>query len=365
MRRLKRVGIVVAALFALQVLRVAACVSTSQADAEARLAYLAHRIDDGSFSGLAPEAPFDGEWKVGTLSMSVLAATNLAFRYPETRVARAAMVEVWSERMLRDDVRAFDTAKWRSDALSTLEGNDGHAGYLGHLALVLGARCMLTQRTDAVHTRVVDALARRIDDSPSALIETYPGEVYVPDNSVVVAGIALFDTCTGGTAHAATVQRWLRVMHREWRDPLNGVLVFAPGQRARGSGAAWNSIYLPFIDEDFAREQAERTWRTFGDDALGGLLLGVREHPRGSHAGGDVDSGPLVLGVSPSATGFMLGAAARAGDGARVERLLATAEVVGFSFGTSERRYLLGPLIGDAIVLAAKTMTPWPRAQLQ
>ncbi|MCA2977513.1 MAG: hypothetical protein INH41_31910 [Myxococcaceae bacterium] len=349
MKRLKRWPLVVVAALALQVVRVEACVSTSQADAEARLAYLARRIDDGTFPGLAPGPPFDGEWKVGTLSMSSLAALNLAHASPETRRARAALVSAWAERMLRDDVRAFDGAKWGADALATLPGPEGHAGYLGHLAVVFGARCALTGVVTPLHAQVVDALARRLDASEHALIETYPDETYVPDNVAVAAGVAMFDACAGTGAHAATLARWVKVMRARWLDARTGVLVFAPGQGARGSGAAWNAIFLPFVDEAFAREQAERTWQAFGDEALSGWLAGVREWPRGEARGGDVDSGPLVFGVSPSATGFMLAA------GLHQERLLATIELAGVSFGVDERRYLLSPLVGDAIILAAKT----------
>ena len=39
-------------------------------------------------------------------------------------------------------------------------------------------------------------------------------------------------------------------------------------------------------------------------------------------AAGDVDSGPLVLGVSPAATGFFIAGARQAGDGEIVDRLL-------------------------------------------
>jgi hypothetical protein len=150
-------------------------------------------------------------------------------------------------------------------------------------------------------------------------------------------------------------------MTRErWTDPNSGLLRFAPHQPARGSGAAWNAFYLPFIDESFAADQSARTWATFGDTALFGTLHGIREWPRGVEATGDVDSGPLVFGVSPSATGFMLGAARLAGDEARVSGLLTTAELVGVSAGG---RYLLSPLVGDAITLAAKTLTRWPASR--
>lgn len=355
--RLRRVGAALLVLLGLDVARVLTCATTSRADAEARLAYVAARIDEKTLPGLAPGHPFDGEWQLVGLSMAVVAATNLAVAHPDSRPARAAQVAAWTRRLTDDDVRAYDVQQWGSDPLD-LQRADGHAGYLGHVALALGAACLLdAPRDEALHGRLVDVLAQRLDASPTGLIETYPGETYVPDNVVVLAGLSLFDRCVGRPAHAATISRWRALAQQRWTDEDNGLLVFAPGQPARGSGAAWNAFYLPFVDEAWAAEQTARTWATFGDTALFGFLHGVRERPPGVDAAGDVDSGPLVLGVSPSATGFMLGAARFSGDGARAFGILRTAELVGV---TAEGRYLLSPLVGDAIVLAAKTLTRWP-----
>ena len=71
-------------------------------------------------------------------------------------------------------------------------------------------------------------------------------------------------------------------------------------------------------------------------------------------------SGPVVFGLSPAATGFAMGGAALWGDQTALKGLLRTAELVGgtVSFG-GQRRYALAPLPGDAVILAARTMTRW------
>ena len=61
--------------------------------------------------------------------------------------------------------------------------------------------------------------------------------------------------------------------------------------------------HAPFVDEELASEQSSRMWTHFGDETAWGGLRGIRE----GLSQGDVDSGPLVLGISPSATGFVLG----------------------------------------------------------
>lgn len=358
-RRLTR--LLVSAL-AVMVLKVGHCASLrTSSDESQRLAYLGARLDARDVPGLAPGAPFDGEWLLVEHSFTIAAATNLAFRYPEQLEARRVEVKRWVESLLHADTRTFDTKKWNEDALASLESAHGHVGFLGHLSWALGASCLLGNELPPLSLPVADALARRFDASPSALLETYPGETYVPDNVVAIAGLSLLQRCRGDTRHAATIDRFLNVMRAERLDPKTGVLVFAPGQMGRGSGAAWMAYFLTFIDEPFAREQFTALFREFGAPLPFGAFA-IREWPRGVERGGDVDSGPLVFGLSPSGTGFALAGAAFTNDDARLRAMLTTAELVGTSVGTAHLRYLFSPLVGDAITLATRTATSWRRA---
>jgi hypothetical protein len=112
---------------------------------------------------------------------------------------------------------------------------------------------------------------------------------------------------------------------------------------------------LSFVDEALARDQFARLLAVFGEPLPFGALA-LREWPAGVAKDGDVDSGPLVFGLSPSATGFAMAGPAMLGDDERSRALLRTAEMVGVTVGS---RYLLAPLVGDAIVLATSTATPW------
>ncbi|MBL8914544.1 MAG: hypothetical protein JNM17_27820 [Archangium sp.] len=368
-RRWGQVGVLALAVFAFTLVRVQ--LRSTRDDGEERLAYLAQRISHHDYMGVAPGHPFDGEWRLGVLSTSSIAATNLAMRDPSKRAENARLVSQWARLLASDEVRAYDTKQWGSDALETLARSEAHAGYLGHLLLAMDAACLLGgERDEQLHRAIVDSLARRIANAPEGLIETYPGEIYVPDNVVVMAGIMQFDVCMGfspaappaerGRAeHAPLYERWEKLMRARWIDEDNGLLVFAPGQPARGSGAAWNSFFLPLVNPAFAAEQSPRMWRTFGDSALAGWLGGIDEAKPGDARGGDVDSGPLILGVSPSATGFAL-ADATLRDRPERDAILHTAELVGFTWGG---QYVFSPLVGDAITLAAKTMTPWRKLE--
>jgi hypothetical protein len=76
---------------------------------------------------------------------------------------------------------------------------------------------------------------------------------------------------------------------------------------------------------------------------------------------GDVDSGPLLLGVSLSATVVAIGAARVNGDGSLAGGFANFGEVAGLPVDTfSTRRYVFGVApVGDAFLAWSKSATPW------
>ncbi|WP_431973187.1 hypothetical protein [Micromonospora haikouensis] len=114
------------------------------------------------------------------------------------------------------------------------------------------------------------------------------------------------------------------------------------------------------VDPVFARAQ----YLTFRDRFVAsplGLGPAVREYPDGTAGPGDVDSGPLLLGVSLSATVVTLGAAQSQGDAALAGALANYGDLVGLPVDTpTTRRYAFGVLpVGDAFLAWSKTARPW------
>jgi hypothetical protein len=377
-KKLARAVAVVVALFLAKSLWVAGYApdgASERDDVLARREHLLARTLSPSYAddnSLTPGGLYASEWQLVTLSMTALALTNIAFEQPETRAEALNACETLVEQTLAPAMRAFEVDAWGSDPLDDLGAPDGHIGYLGHLNLVFGAYRILggDQRYEAQHRAVSDAIARRMRASPSWHLETYPGRIYTADNSVGVASLALYDIISG-RSHADAIAGWVRYTRERLIDPANGIIVFAvnhrgePLGRGRGSAAGYNSIYLPFIDADLAAEQRDRVMEhMLVDMPFGGM--GVREYADGIGLGGDVDTGPLLFGVSPSATGFFIAGARHAGDDALATGLLKTAEMAGFSAPCRTGRcYLLAPLVGDAIVLAARTATRWDERWLR
>ena len=314
---------------------------------------------------------FQGEWALVTYSMLTAGLTNIAFIYPETRQESLLVVKALIKNALTLESRQFDSARWGEDPIESLDGHNGHIGYLGHLNFMIGAYRFLggDQEFNQLHHEISAALQRRLVASPGFCLETYPNElIYLPDNVVVIASLANFSRLSGGV-YRESVTAWIKIAKNNLLDPELHLLPFQldsycnPVGGVRGSGAGWNAFYLPFIDKSFATEQFEmvkkhlvQTW----------LITGVREYPRGVFGLGDVDSGPVIFGLSPSGTGFAIAGAVHTRDADLLGKFLFTGELVGSSVQWSnDRFYLFAPLVGDSIILAMKTARLWDERYLQ
>ena len=335
----------------------------SRGDLLARRAYLLSRVLAPGFgphdfpAALGPQ--FQGEWALVSLSMTALAIAGLAQQFPEAAGTSRDDLDKIIDRALSSELSQFDTQRWQESALPALGNDRGHVGYLGHLALILAVRETSFQGGPhrALLGKLALGLARKMEHGPCGLAETYPGELYVPDNAVALAALALAARA-GITPQAAP--SLLQRLRGRYAEPASGLLPFrvSPGCQAldhdRASGAAWNLLCLGLVDEAYVQDGYRVLRERFLDRPLPGLW-GVREWPRGVSRAGDIDSGPLPLGLSPAATGFAIASARRLSDARTLQRLLDTAELAGFSLELGgRRRYLLAPLVGDAILLAAR-----------
>lgn len=309
---------------------------------------------------------FQGEWALVTYSMAATALVDIALLYPETIEESRRVLASMLEKVLSKEFRRFDTDSWREDSMDTLDRTRGHVGYLGHLNLMLAGYHTLggNEKYQPLFTRVTRSLEARFEASPFLNVETYPLEIYIPDNAVAIASIAIHERLFGPSGHGVP-GRWIDHASQNLLDPVSGLLVFSvdtKGRRAqlsRGSGAAWSIYYLFRVDDRFALEQYSRMKHHL-KKRLFGFITGIKEMVSDENWIGDVDSGPVIFGLSPAATGFAVGGARFAGDADLLGGLLWTAELAGFSFQwNGQRRYLLAPLVGDAIMLAMRTATPW------
>ncbi|GIE34043.1 hypothetical protein Ait01nite_070880 [Actinoplanes italicus] len=243
---------------------------------------------------------------------------------------------------------------------------------------------LLTIRDDpAQRTRLVAdsrALAAAFDASATPFLQAYPGQSWPCDSTVAVASLRLADRVTGTAEFAPAVDRWVS-RARGLLDPATGLLPhqtdpatgLLPHQTdpatgaavtgARGTSQAIIQRFLPDVDPAFAREQYPLFREQFLARPLG-LGPAIREYPHGTGGVADVDSGPLILGISLSTTVAGLGAARTNGDASLAAALANFGELAGLPLSTfTTKRYAFGLVpVGDAFLAWSKSATPWTTA---
>lgn len=114
--------------------------------------------------------------------------------------------------------------------------------------------------------------------------------------------------------------------------------------------------FLPEIDPAFAKSQYS-LYRAQFLAYPGGFGPPIREYPKGVDGSGDVDSGPLLAGISLSATVVAQGAARVNGDSDLASAIGSEGELLGLPVSLpGSKRYAFGLLpIGDAFVVWSST----------
>lgn len=328
---------------------------------------LAREVSDYVTSGVAASAfhtgspRFDGEWAFGTYTMAMMGLGQVILAHPERRDAYLPAMEQCAEQLTSAATNAFGTEAWGGSGFDRLPEGEGHA-YLGYTNLALGMLRLLApeSRFSGVHERLTEALSRRLAAAPHGLFETYPGEAYPADISMVVGSIALHDCATGATARPGLAA--IRDRFAAWLDPASGLAyqsgIAATGRPAgppRASGTGLAAYALSFADEELSR-RLFGALRNAHSSVLG--FGAVREYAPGHQGEGDIDSGPVVLGVSVSATGFTLSSAKLHHDPAFFTALYRTADLFGVPVERpSGRRFVSGGPLGNAILLAMTSAT--------
>ena len=187
-------------------------------------------------------------------------------------------------------------------------------------------------------------IAAAIERSDTPFLPAYPGQTWPVDTfpaivSLKVHGVLVDDRYEG------LIAQWLEDIEA-YRDPATGLLPHKLDARTGaildGTRATSQTLILRFLAE-LAPDLATQDYALFREQFVVNRfgLLGVLEYPKGVDGGlGDVDSGPLVTGVSLSATAVMLGTARVVGDEALADRLWQSAETIGLPVGSDNRRYL-------------------------
>lgn len=305
--------------------------------------------------------------------MTSAALANIAILYPQNKELSIKFIGQIIEIAMSEEIREYDRLRWREDPMDGIYGNLSHISYYSHVAWMISRYKQIggDGKYDGLYHSLCKAMNRRIRQSKSLNLPTYPGEyIYIPDMLVAIVALANYSSQYEGK-YSTTVNMWVERAKKEWIDKETGMVAsflevcndsVQIVQPVKGSYSALNCYYLSLVDAEFAREQYDCLMKNYKQRFL---FAGIKEyHDRGCLFGMDIDAGPIIFNLSPSGTAFAIGCATSLDDMEFRSKLLKTAEIGGSTvtwFGKCH--YLLAnlALVGEAIVLAMRTSAPQTR----
>ncbi|MEW6432126.1 MAG: hypothetical protein AB1730_11525 [Myxococcota bacterium] len=293
-----------------------------------------------------------GRWDATPASFRIIALSHLA-----DGCAQQALIEpLTRESAHACAVRALERAR------ATRPGRPlavADALWLTHLNLVLGA-------ADAVGPCPDEALHRALSEKLAAL-STADAWAHAPswaklplrwpaDQSATLASLARYDRAHGAHTLDAPLARWREAittkgMNATYALPVSEVTGRGPGASLpRGCAQSFISRYLAEADPALSATW----WKAYREHFLVRVagLPGFREWPKGVERKGDVDSGPILLGVGAAASAFGIAAARAQGDAALAAQLESSAD---FVLATGAGGSAATTLLAQAIRFQART----------
>jgi len=217
------------------------------------------------------------------------------------------------------------------------------------------------QKYDELAHQVAAALIESFSGSDQGILRSYQDMWWLTDNFVAMSALAHYAEVFSKDI-TGIKEKLVESVKKHYLDEDTGLFatyVKPKGhqvlQGPRGISVMYGLQFLADFDPKFARAQYALAKRHLIKTGLG--FGAVREFPEGQKGSGDVDSGPVLLGFGPSASGFAIGAAARMKDDEVFESLLRASRWAGMPvFEGDKLRYQTMPPVGQAVILFGKTL---------
>ncbi len=188
--------------------------------------------------------------------------------------------------------------------------------WLSHVNLILADADQLgVCPSPAVHRQVSQQLAAMSLADRHAHAPSYASARarWPADQSVTLASLARYDRAHGAHLSDRPIAAWKAVVAKKPGLPVSEVVgVSSSSKFSRGCANAFLTRYTA----EFAPDLAHTWWLEFRRDWVMtvGPFTGFREWPLGVERTGDVDSGPIIMGIGTAASALSISAARAQGD---------------------------------------------------
>jgi len=271
--------------------------------------------------------------------------------------------------------------------LTKLKRFNKQAVYLGQLNLALGCYRLIggDGRYEAIHKHVSGILHDELVLRRGRALDSYPQASRPFDTIPCVVSLHLRDLHTGRPRSREIIAAHLEWVRKHATDPKLHLPYSRLAARAgqphdvpRGEDLALRISLLAHVDKKYATALYRNFVRAYWRESV--LAAGFAAWPQGHKGRQDVYSGPIILEISASASGFGVGATVAMNDTDRCDRLCrqiangknllamfvrhfpqqAEAKTFGGVIDL-ESDYYTGFLFGDAALFYSMTYTDWSK----
>jgi hypothetical protein len=215
---------------------------------------------------------------------------------------------------------------------------------------------------DALMERIATALDKAYAEDELGVLLSYkhPPMWWLTDNFPALSALARYDRIFH-THYGAGKDKFLATLKDRYLDSKTGMFCTYADSESRKAGQGPRGISMMYglhFLRDFAPEFAKEQYALAKKDLFGSVLgcSAVREFPVGQESTEDIDSGPLVMGFGPSASGFAIAATATMDDAEAGGQLLRSLFLLGLEVREGDKLYYREmPEVGQAVILFGRT----------
>jgi len=242
--------------------------------------------------------------------------------------------------------------------LQRLKSYRNHATYLGQLNMALGYYRLIggDDRYQAINKTLSDVFHKALVELKGRPLESFPTYSWTFDTMAALVSLKLYDRNTGKARSDAVIRQhldWMRkrAIHKPTALPYSRINNTTGRGTAlpRGCDLSWRIALIADLDAPLAKTMYGAYVKSFWIDRK--TVSGFAEWPGGRSSRQDADSGPILMGIGMTASGFGIAAANAAGDTRSAGRL--AGQTVGFK-ALMQQIIALQPAARTKLTLAGK-----------
>ncbi len=259
----------------------------------------------------------------------------------------------------------INSSKAKSIFDQTLEPENGifYVGWSNYLLskiLLLDSNFNESDSYKSEYIKNCNLIVKAYKQSSSPFLQSYQDQAWPADMCVAMASLKNFEKIYDSRFHSI-IAAWVEQVKLKV-DPITKLIPHKVNatdgttiEGARGCSISLILRFLSEIDHDFSVEQCGFYKKNFVSTTFG--LPSILEYPLGKSGKGDIDSGPVILGVGFSGTIVSIGTFAAMGDFELAENQYKTINTFGLGLKDREmKKFIFGQMpIADAFIAWSRT----------